>query len=129
MKVKTTIALVLQALWELLRYDVMLKAGGFQGVHRSLGRFRPARRHSSCAPEAAIAAAMKDALCLYWKRALCLQRSVAAARLFRRYGFAAELVIGYRPEPFMTHAWVEIDGRVINDTPVYQQHFHTLERV
>ena len=33
----------------------------------------------------------------------------------RRNGIAAQLVIGCRPLPFESHAWVEVDGRVVND--------------
>ncbi|MEI9974385.1 MAG: lasso peptide biosynthesis B2 protein [Ignavibacteriota bacterium] len=32
----------------------------------------------------------------------------------RDRGIPAEVVIGYRPAPFFSHAWVEIGGRVAN---------------
>jgi hypothetical protein len=72
---------------------------------------------------------MRNAQSLYWKRALCLQRSVATTRLLRQHGIRAELVIGYRADPFMSHAWVEIDGQVVNDSPAYQQRLRVLERL
>jgi hypothetical protein len=30
--------------------------------------------------------------------------------------------------PFQSHAWVEIDGRVVNDKPYVHQMFEILER-
>ena len=68
------------------------------------------------------------ACCFYWKRVLCLQRAVVTARLLRRYGFDAEVVIGCRNAPFTGHAWVEIAGAVVNDSPGYQQKLCVLDR-
>ena len=66
------------------------------------------------------------ATCLYWKPVLCLQRSVCAVRLLRSHGVAARLVIGYRPSPFFSHAWVEVDGRVVNSSPAYKTRLRVL---
>jgi len=41
----------------------------------------------------------------------------------------AHLVIGYRARPFFSHAWVEVDGRVANDSAGYQHNLTVLERV
>jgi hypothetical protein len=54
---------------------------------------------------------------------------VIATWLLRRQGIAAELVIGYRPLPFESHAWVEVDGRVVNDRSQYQRAFTVLHRL
>jgi hypothetical protein len=48
--------------------------------------------------------------------------------MLRRHGRSASLVIGYRPVPFESHAWVELDGLVVNDRPQYQKYFRVLER-
>ena len=69
------------------------------------------------------------ASCLYWKPVRCLQRSLCTARLLRIHGVAAQLVIGYRAMPFLSHAWVESDGRVVNDSPVYRQRLRVLYTV
>jgi hypothetical protein len=42
---------------------------------------------------------------------------------------AAEMVIGYRPSPFFSHAWVEVNGSIVNDSPAYQEKLLVLERV
>ena len=51
----------------------------------------------------------------YPKSAACLQRSVALAWMLRKRGIAADLKIGVRQFPFLSHAWVEVAGKIIND--------------
>lgn len=49
----------------------------------------------------------------------CLRRSAALLRALDRRGLSGELVVGVRtdeePDGFGAHAWVEIDGAVVND--------------
>jgi transglutaminase superfamily protein len=47
-------------------------------------------------------------------------------RLLRARGVVARLLIGYRPVPFLSHAWVEVEGRVVNDSPAYRKRLHVL---
>lgn len=96
---------------------------------RLLLRDRVKRRRDLGPDPAAIIWAVDEACVWYAKRAACLQRSVVATRLLRRYGWPAELVIGYRPTPFESHAWVEVAGTVVNDRPQYQKFFAVLERI
>lgn len=72
---------------------------------------------------------MDTACALYWKPVLCLQNAIVTAKLLRRRGFAAEVVIGCRPEPFFSHAWVELDGCVVNDSPVYREQLAAVARL
>jgi hypothetical protein len=58
----------------------------------------------------------------------CLQRSAATTLLLRRYGKKAEMVIGAQFLPFKAHAWVEIDGAVVNDKPYMLEVYRPLER-
>lgn len=109
--------LVLHALFELFRYDV---------AHTWLGR--PVLRlppRTLLSPtdsdlERITCDAALTATCFYWKPVLCLQHSVCVVRLLRARGVCARLVIGYRAVPFFSHAWVEVDGRVVNDSPAYR---------
>lgn len=73
--------------------------------------------------------AVDEACVWYLKRAACLQRSVVATWLLRREGIAATLVIGCRPVPFESHAWVEVEGAVVNDRPQYPRVFTVLDRI
>lgn len=51
----------------------------------------------------------------YPKQALCLQRSFVTTYLLRKHGIAAQMVLGAQKLPFKAHAWVEVDGRAINE--------------
>jgi hypothetical protein len=79
--------------------------------------------------EAAIREAVSAVAPFYWKPIRCLQRSIVTARLMRHHGIAAEVVIGYRAAPFFSHAWVEVGGRAVSDSPVYQQRLRVLGRL
>lgn len=115
------VCLVLRALWELARYDAILKLFGFAHVQRQVRNCRPARNASQPDSAAKFCDAVQLATCLYWRPVLCLQRSVCAVRLLRKRGVDARLVVGYRPTPFFSHAWVEVDGRIVNGSPAYQR--------
>ena len=70
-----------------------------------------------------------DMACIwYWKQALCLQRSAATACLLKSYGVPAQMVIGAQLMPFRAHAWVEVDGRVVNDKPYAAEVYTVLDR-
>lgn len=117
-----------EALWELLRYDILLAIGGFPLVRRALPE--PAGGKEPVEQDCRLVCdAMTWAAALYWKPVLCLQSAIVTGRLLRRRGFAAEVVIGCRPEPFFSHAWVEMDGRVVNDSPAYRQQLPALARL
>lgn len=55
------------------------------------------------------------AAAFYPRRALCLEQSLALTWLLRRRGVRAELRVGVQPRPFYAHAWVEVDGRALNE--------------
>jgi hypothetical protein len=50
-------------------------------------------------------------------RARCLEQSLTLLACLRRRGVLAELRLGVRPYRFRAHAWVELDGVVLNDDP------------
>lgn len=117
-----------EALWELLRYDILLAIGGFPLVKRALPQ--TARGKVPAEQDCRLVCnAMTWAAALYWKPVLCLQSAIVTGRLLRRRGFAAEVVIGCRPEPFFSHAWVEMNGRVVNDSQTYRQRLPALARL
>jgi hypothetical protein len=118
-----------QAWLALFVFDLAVLAG-FARVHRAIRRCHPAaRRRMWTATQDDIVWAVDEACVWYVKRAACLQRSVVATWLLRRHGVAAALVIGCRPLPFESHAWVEVDGQVVNDRPQYQNVFTVLDRL
>ena len=118
--------LALRALWELLRYDVVHATRGFQHVCLQLERQPVLPRRTLEPAETQVCDAVSLASCFYWKRVYCLQRSVVATRLLRKSGIPGHVVIGYRPSPFFSHAWVEVEGRVVNDSQGYRERMHVL---
>lgn len=62
----------------------------------------------------------------YPKKALCLQRSAVTTCLLRSYGIPARMTLGVRPMPFMAHAWVEVEGSVVNDLPGVKNFYSSL---
>lgn len=72
--------------------------------------------------------AMDLACVFYFKRVRCLQRSSATTVLLRQYGRKPEMVTGAQLLPYEFHAWVEIDGVVVNDKPYMQDIYQVLER-
>lgn len=129
MKIARYAWLVFRALCELARYEAIIWLRGFGCIQRQLSRQSIAAKPTSPALEQAICDAVLLATCLYWKPVLCLQRSVCAVRLLRKHGVVARLVVGYRPAPFFSHAWVEVDGRVVNGSPTYQKRLKLLYTV
>ena len=120
------VLLTLRAFCNLIYYDLYNALFGFSGIHKQVS----ARRAARCTPNADMETVVCDAValaaCFYWRPVLCLQRSVAATLLLRRHGIDGRLVIGYRPSPFFSHAWVEVDGRVVNDSPGYKERLQVL---
>jgi hypothetical protein len=64
----------------------------------------------------------------YWKQVLCLQRSAATVFLLRSCGIEAQLIIGAQLLPFEAHAWVEVDGLVVNDKSYIKDIYAVLDR-
>ena len=118
--------LVVQALYEVVRYEAVLRLRGSGRTLKQVSRQPVAAKPANGEMEQAICDAVLLATCLYWKPVLCLQRSVCTARLLRKHGVDARLVIGYRPAPFFAHAWVEVEGRVVYGSPAYQQRLKPL---
>ena len=120
--------LYLRVFWELLRYELVLWVCGFPGIYKGLSR--KAEPHDGReAMETAICHAVEIVSSCYWKRVLCLQRSVITARVMQGYGIGAEVVIGYGFAPFVSHAWVEVGGRVVNDLTGYPARLQVLDRI
>jgi len=112
--------IVFRALYEIARYEVVLSLLGSGRILSQLKR-QSVKGKANAKLEKTICDAVLLATCFYWKPVLCLQRAVCTVRLLRRHGINASLVIGYRPSPFFSHAWVEVDGRVLYGSAAYQK--------
>ena len=115
------IGLVIRALYEIVRYEAALSLLGSGRILSQLRRQSITATTAGAGLEKTICDAVLLATCFYWKPVLCLQRAVCTVRLLRSHGIHAQLVIGYRPSPFFSHAWVEVEGRVVYGSPAYQK--------
>lgn len=113
----------------LLRFEIAMRAHNLRAVY-ALVRNEPVNTEVAAPLRSsqAVTHAIDMACILYFKRVLCLQRSAATAILLRRYGHSADLVIGAQVLPFKSHAWVEIEGSVVNDKPYMTDIYQVLER-
>jgi len=120
--------LVLRAYLKVILFDVYLARGNFAALHERVRSYPISK--TAAAPDAVqkVCAGMDMACIWYWKEVLCLQRSAATACLLKQCGIPAQLVIGAQQMPFRAHAWVEVDGRVVNDKPYMTEIYAVLDR-
>jgi hypothetical protein len=107
--------LFLQALLVLFAYDVLNALCRFQTLHSIIKAWKISSGASANDAIDRVCTAVNYACIWYPKQALCLQRSFVTTYLLRRNGIAALMVLGAQKLPFKAHAWVEVDGRVINE--------------
>src|SRR6185437_10247581 len=121
------VPLFLEAYWNLLRFDFYLARGNFNALHSRVRSYPTSTRTRHPALKQ-LCRTMDMACIWYGKEALCLQRSAALTCLLRRHGVPAQLVIGAQQVPFKAHAWVEVDGIVVNDKPYVPEMYAALDR-
>jgi len=120
--------LVLEAYLKLIYFDLYLARGNFSALYNKVRSCPIGKKVEVADAIERICSAMDMACIWYWKEALCLQRSAATACLLKRHGIPAQMVIGAQQMPFKAHAWVEVDGRVVNDKPYMQEMYSVLDR-
>lgn len=120
--------LVSRAYFGLIHTDLYLARGNFAALYRRV-RNCPIGRAANL-PDAidTICAAVDNACIWYWKEVLCLQRSATTTCLLRRFGVPAQMIIGTQQMPFKAHAWVEVEGRVVNDKTYVREMYSVLDR-
>ena len=119
--------LVLRALFLLATYDILVCFGNFRLVYSTVRRWGVVETSSAKTTDSVLKA-VNYACVWYPKRAQCLQRSFVTTYLLRRTGFPAELVLGASRMPFRAHAWVEVEGSVINEKPRTRERYAVWER-
>lgn len=113
---------------ELVSLEYPLFKKDFPAIYDRVRKTQLATRPRNMLGCTEICQAVDLAAVLYFRRVLCLQRSAATACLLKRYGFHAQLVIGVQQLPFAAHAWVEMDGLVVNDKPYISDIYSVLAR-
>ena len=120
--------LALRAYVSLLRFEASLVRGRFDSLYDSVRNHPVSKCTCDEATTARLCQAVDLACIWYWKQVLCLQRSAATVCLLRDNGVFAELVIGAQHMPFRAHAWVEVQGRIVNDKAYTSEIYAVLDR-
>jgi Transglutaminase-like superfamily len=118
--------LVLNAYWKLIYFDGCLARRNFTVLYEKVRDYPTAKRAATQTTER-ICRAVDLACILYWKDVRCLQRSAATTCLLRGHGVVAHMMIGAQKMPFRSHAWVEVNGRVVNDKPYLREMYMVLD--
>ena len=119
---------VFKAFRMLVSFHLYLWRGDFSALHDKVRAFPVTQVSCPARSVAEISDAVDLASIWYPKQVLCLQRSAATACLLKHYGHPAQMVLGVRMAPFRAHAWVEVDGRVVNDKPYVPEMYAVLDR-
>ena len=113
-----------------------LSVAGFARTRAWMGRRATLARSMQAgrtAPEPAWIAeaerAVATAAALFPGRAECLERSLLLHWLLRRRGVPCEMRLGVQLHPFLAHAWVELDGAVLNDVAEHVAQFTPVDEV
>jgi hypothetical protein len=121
--------LILEAYLLLLHVELIMATRGLPALRRRVReRCVTAKPGDPQLSPTILCFAMDWACVLYPKQVLCLQRSAATTILLRRYGIAAEMLVGAQLLPFRSHAWVEVDRAVVNDKPYMREIYRVLDR-
>jgi Transglutaminase-like superfamily len=120
--------LVLKAYLKLIEFDFYLARSDFAVLYDKIHNYPVEDTTPPPSAMGRICSAVDMACIWYWKEALCLQRSAATSCLLRSHGISAQMVIGTQQLPFKAHAWVEVNGCVVNDKPYVPEMYTVLDR-
>ncbi|HWR15472.1 MAG TPA: lasso peptide biosynthesis B2 protein [Terriglobales bacterium] len=120
--------LVLRAYLGLIQFDLCLARGNFNALYETVRRYPLSNMPVKAGAVEEICLAVDMASIWYWKQVLCLQRSAATTCLLKNHGVPARMIIGAQQMPFKAHAWVEVDGQVVNDRPYMREMYGVLDQ-
>lgn len=120
--------LVLKAYLRLIHFDFYITRSRFTPLYEEVRACRGTEQKAAPGSVERTCSAVDMACIWYWKEVLCLQRSAATAVLLKQQGVPAHLVIGAQQMPFKAHAWVEVEGQVVNDRPYTAEVYGVLDR-
>ena len=102
----------------LMSCDVALRVLGFARTLRWARRL--AGEQTSGADEQLIKATLHNivvATAFYPGRSKCLEQAIAVFVLLRRRQVPVQIRLGVQPYPFYAHAWVELQGAPLTESP------------
>lgn len=118
---------IMEAILRLVAHDRFMFRHDLAALHRSVREFPRSAKTPSPRTIEMVSRSLDIACACYPKQAFCLQRSTVLVKMLRRRGVAAHLVIGAQKLPFVAHAWVEANGKIINDRLATAETFLILE--
>lgn len=114
----------------LLAFDLLLKIGGFQKLIKKVERWPTAEPRTSDREICQRVRGMVDRAQMYYpKKAMCLQHSAVVTCLLRRRGVPAQMVVAAQDFPPKAHAWAEVAGQVVSDSPAVKTKYRELRRL
>lgn len=118
-----------KALFGLLAFDILSLNRNFSRMHKLVAGWKVKTQEAPRDAVERVCTAVNYACSWYPKRARCLQRSAVTACLLRSCGVPADMVMGaQKSTPFKAHAWVEVNGRAINERTDVQNIYGVWER-
>jgi hypothetical protein len=120
----------LRALFALFAYDVVCKSCSFEAIYAMVRHWSISHKKNVNQQTAVDRAcnAVNYACIWYPRQVLCLQRSFVTTYLLRKLGVDAHMVLGAQKLPFKAHAWVEVDGRAVNERSNVQATYAVWDR-
>ena len=119
----------LTAFFGLIAFDLLLKFRGFAALVKKVENW-PTTAHTPDSETCRRVCAMVNRAQVYYpKKAMCLQHSAVVTCLLRRQGVPAEMVLAAQEFPPKGHAWVEVEGRVVNDFRQVKTRYRELRRI
>jgi len=120
----------LSAFVGLLAFDLLLKLGGFQRLIRKVEHWPIASPRTTDREICRRVRGTVDRAQMYYpKKAMCLQHSAVVTCLLRRRGVPAQMVLAAQDFPPKAHAWSEVDGEVVSDSPSVKTKYRELRRL
>lgn len=120
--------LFFRAIFALLAYDVLSTFCRFETIYSMVKGWKVARGPAGPDTIDRVCTAVNYACIWYPKQALCLQRSFVTTYMLRKHGVQAHMVLGAQKLPFKAHAWVEVEGRAINERSNVQATYAVWDR-
>ncbi|SRR5216683_5331125 len=108
-------------------FDLFLREN-FARVHRTVNNWKVSDKETASNVIHQVCDAINLACVWYPKHVLCLQRSAVTTCLLRSCGVPAQMVLGAQKLPFKAHAWVEVEGRAVNERREVQSIYCVWER-
>jgi hypothetical protein len=120
--------LFLRALFALFAYDVLRTLCSFETIYTMAKHWCVSSDRRDQSTVNRVCSAVNYARIWYPKQVLCLQCAFVTTYLLRKQGFPAQMVLGAQKLPFKAHAWVEVDGRAINERSNVQSTYAVWDR-